>query len=184
MVTTRMHPVPRHGPADGARAAALVFGARGQQQWERANRQGLLAVHAFVGVFAGGLILLNGGAGVFDEAGMWMRPLTGSLALGGGALLMAGITRQRAMRLEVAGLVVLAIWDLTMTAGFVAAAAASHDVAMTWPWEMISDASSVRLYPIVLYVGLFVLMCVHLATLRQVRRVDVRGRITVARPAA
>jgi hypothetical protein len=181
MVTTRMHPVPRHGPADGARLAAPVLGVRGQQQWERANRRGLLTVHAFVGVFAGTLILLNGAAGVFEDGGLWVRPFTGSLALTGGALLLAGLTLQRAVRLEVAGLVVLAVWTLVMTAGFVAAAVGSDDVSMTWPWHMVTQASGVRLYPIVLYLGLFVMMCVHLATLRQVRRVDLRGRVRVAR---
>ncbi len=180
MVTTRMHLVPLHGPADGARSATAGFGVRGQQQWERANRRGLLTVHAFVGTFAGTLILLNGTAGTFD--GTLLRPLTGSLALGGGALLLAGLVLNRSMRLEIAGLVVLAVWDLAMAAAFAAAAAASHDVVMAWPWEMATHVSSVRLYPIVLYVGLFVMMVVHLTTLRQVRRVDQRGRMTVARP--
>lgn len=183
MVTTRMHQVPAHGPVDGARAARPVFGPRGRQQWEQANRRGLLAVHAFVGTFAGLLILFNGTAGVLDDHGDWLRPLTGGLALTGGALLLTGLSVRRSMRLEVAGLVVLATWDLAMTVGFVASAVAATDVAVTWPWEGITDVSSVRLYPIVLYVGLFVMMCVHLVTLLQIRRSEARGRVRVVRAA-
>lgn len=181
MVTTRIHPVPLHGPADGARTRPL-FGLRGREQWEQANRRGLLMVHGFVGTFAGLLILFNGTAKVLDDHGSFYRPLTGGLALAGGALLLAGLTLHRAMRLEVAGLVLLALWDLAMTAGFVVTAFAAAEVSITWPWQAVSGVSSVRLYPIALYVGLFVMMCVHLVTLRQIRRVDAR-RVTIAKPA-
>lgn len=178
-----MHPVPAHGPVDGARAARPVFGPRGRQQWEQANRRGLLAVHGFVGAFAGALILVNGTATALNGHAGWLRPLTGGLALTGGALLIAGLSVRRTMRLEVAGLVVLAAWHLTMATGFVVSAVEAGEVTISWPWEVVADMSGVRLYPTVIYVGLFVLVCVHLATLHQVRRSETRSRVRIVRAA-
>ncbi|MDO9454712.1 hypothetical protein [Nocardioides sp.] len=182
MPTIRMHPVPPHGRSDGARAARPVLGLRGRQEWERANRRGLLTVHGLVGTLAGLLILVNGTARAFDDHGASWRPVTGLLAVVGGTLLLVGLNRHRAVRLEVAGLLVLAAWDLAMVAGFVAGAA-STGVGVSRPWQTVTDVDSTPLYPVVLYVGLFVMICVHLLTLREIRRSEARRRVTVARAA-
>lgn len=147
-------------------------------EWERANRLGLLVVHALIGVCAGGLILFTGAARVVDPIPA-ARPGLGTLALAGGLALLAGLLRRpRSIPLEIAGLSLLALWDLVMTASFVYGASAGT-VEASWPWE--PDGSSSTLYPIALYLGLFAMMCVHLVTLRHVNRAEVRRRMTVAR---
>ena len=157
------------------RAAALRFpqGSRltRHETWERANRRGLLFIHGFIGLFAGALILFNGSIKSFEAVGAWTRPVTGLLALLGGCILIAGLSQtRRAMRLEIIGLSVLATWDLVMCAGFVIAAVKQTNTAIEWPWDAITAQTNTVLYPIVLYVGLFLMMTTHLWTIRQVNR--------------
>ncbi|CAN5423311.1 hypothetical protein BH11ACT8_BH11ACT8_16950 [soil metagenome] len=179
MLRTEVHLLPARSKADLARRSASRR-SPSAQEWERANRIGLLLIHAFVGLFAGLLILFSGTASVFDDHDSWARPLTGGLALLGGALLLSGLARStRHVHLEIAGLVVLAAWDLTMTAGFVIATVQAGDVDLTWPWAALAHTPTTRLYPIVLYVGLFLMMSVHLVTLRRVRRIATRPRLRV-----
>lgn len=185
--TMQVHPLPVHGPRDGTRARRTPTRRRSQHQWESANRRGLLVVHAMVGLLAGLLILFNGTARSFEGADPWGRPVIGGLAISGGVVLLTGLLRRRrVMGLEVTGLVLLACWDLIMGAGFVIAAQSAGEIAFTWPWAAITDPSSPRLYPIVLYVGLFLMMCVHLVTLRHLGRasrlVEQRSRMRVAHP--
>lgn len=168
MAELRIHPVPRHGATDGARVVRRTP-PRGRERWEEANRLGLLTVHGLVGTFAGAFILFNGTAQALTDHGAWYRPLTGTLALVGGAVLLLGLGLHRVFRLEVAGLVLLAVWDAVMCVGFLVAALQAQDLVITWPWEASAPAASTRLYPIPLYGGLFLMMCVHLLTLRPLR---------------
>lgn len=142
-----------------------------RQGWEQANRLGLLAVHGLIGLIAGTLILINGSAMSFDLIGLWVRSLTGGIALVGGAVLLAGLVRTpRSVRLEVTGLVLLGIWDLMMAVAFLTATIAVGELNFTWPWIRVPDDIRTRLYPIALYVGMLALISVHLWTLRNIHK--------------
>lgn len=142
-----------------SRLAPLVA----QQAWETGNRLGLLWVHSFVGLVAGVLILVNGTATTLVPILPAAKLLTGLPGIAGGALLAVGLlARPRRVLVEVAGLVVLAAWDLLMAVGFV--------IAVT------TQSLHARWYPIVIYVGYLALIVVHLWTLRQLYHFKQRRR--------
>lgn len=155
-------------PYERLEAAAKTILIR--QSWERSNRLGLLAAHAFIGFFGGFLILVNGSAVTFDALGVKMRVLTGVLSLTGGAALALGLAKKpRSIPLEVTGLVLLGIWDVVMTAGFIYATFAQGTLAYSWPWVRLPDDVTARLYPVALYLGMLTLIGIHLWTLKKLR---------------
>ena len=177
MITDEAHPATvRHAAASTPRSyPSFASGRR-----ESANRLSLLHIHAFIGLFAGALVLFTGSGGIFGTQEAWLTPLSGVLAVLGGALLLTGMVRRTpVLRLQVAGLVVLALWDVVMLTGFVATAAGAGQILIDWPWRTVDRLPAATLYPIVLYVGLLLMMVVHLLTLRQVQRTASRARMLV-----
>lgn len=177
MITDEAHPVPaRQATASVPRFyPSFASGRR-----ETANRLSLLHIHAFIGLFAGTLILFAGSGEIFGAHDAWLAPVSGLLAALGGALLLVGMVRRTpVLPLQVAGLVVLAVWDLVMVTGFVATAFSSGEVLIDWPWRAVDRLPTTTLYPIVLYVGLLLMMVVHLLTLRQVQQAAGRSRMRV-----
>lgn len=143
-----------------------------QTSWEQQNRLGLLAIHGVIGVLAGMLMMINGTATSFEVFGLWIRPALSGLSIFGGAVLLAGlISKPRNVRLEISGLALMGIWDLAMAVAFIVARTVNHvTYKFTFPWVALPDSS--RLYPVVIYLGMFALICVHLWTLRKLRRGD------------
>ena len=146
-------------------------------EWERANRVGLLWVHAVIGCLAGAQMLAFGSASNIEVlVGIWSRTALGVLGITGGLILAAGIVRRKRhltnwIELEAAGLVLLGLWDLAMTLGMLAARIAYGDFSMRPPWEPLPPPGTYVLpYPIAVYGGLFALVCVHLWTLRRFKR--------------
>ncbi len=177
MITDEAHPASvRQGTTSAPRSyPSFASGRR-----ETANRLSLLHIHAFVGLFAGTLVLFAGSGGIFGTHEAWLTPLSGALAVLGGAVLLTGMVRRTpVLRLQVTGLVVLALWDVVMLTGFVATAAGAGQVLIDWPWRAVDRLPATSLYPIVLYVGLLLMMVVHLLTLRQVQRTASRSRMPV-----
>lgn len=137
-------------------------------EWEQGNRRGLLWVHGIVALFVGVQILLFGGPGNIERAiGIWTRPALGAAALAGGVLLCSGLaSRPRSLRRELLGLVVIAAWDLCMTAGIVAARVDGGQFAPRPLLEPQPEGYVVP-YPVLVYGGLLALICIHLYTLRK-----------------
>ncbi|GEP40406.1 hypothetical protein NPS01_40690 [Nocardioides psychrotolerans] len=160
--------------------SANAFGRRrplAAAEWEQANRLGMLLLHALIGLMAGLLILFNGTAATFDQYGDWMRLTTGGLAFVGGAVLVAGLAwRSTSILLEMVGLTILALWTLTMAGGFVLASLSAGVLIIEWPWHAFSDMPAERLYPIVLYLGLFLMTSLHLWTASRLRLLALAAR--------
>jgi hypothetical protein len=141
-------------------------------EWERANRVGLLWVHATVGVWAGSQMLAFGSASNIEAlVGVWSRSFLGLLGIIGGTTLAVGILRQRRILVEAAGLFLLGLWDLLMCAGMTWARIAAGDFHLRAPWEPLPPPGTYVLpYPIAVYAGLAALIGVHLWTLRRFKR--------------
>ncbi len=124
--------------------------------WEQSNRLGLLWVHVMTGLAAGLLILMDGTAATLLEIHPSATVVTGVPAIAGGCILAVGLaSRPRRVLVEVAGLVVLAVWDATMGIGFFISAL--HQPEARW-------------YPFAVYLGFLALIVVHLWTLRTLWR--------------
>lgn len=144
--------------------------------YERGNRLGLLWVHGIVGVVGGMQQLLYGSATQVEDAlGPWVRLLLVPLALGGGLLLLLGLTRkpQRSIPLEAVGLALVACWDLAMTAGLAYARYAQHTYRPL-PLLRPMPHGYVPAYPITVYAGMLALLVIHLVTLRHLRHLPPR----------
>ena len=139
--------------------------------WETANRRGLLWTHACVGLTAGPFMLAFGSSTTIEAAiGVWTRTVLGLLSFVGGLLLASGLlVRPRSVKLEAAGLAVLALWDLCMVAGFILARAKQADFTLRGLDEAL-PAGCVVAYPVPVYAGIFALLVIHLWTLRKLRR--------------
>ncbi|NUR79083.1 MAG: hypothetical protein HOQ21_01360 [Dermatophilaceae bacterium] len=146
-------------------------------EWERANRVGLLWIHAGVGITAGAQMLAFGSAAnIEDLVGIWVRTALGLLAIIGGIVLGAGIRRRSRRRrhwleLEAVGLALLGLWDFAMAAGMAAARIAAGDFSPRALWEPLPPPGTYVLpYPVSIYAGLCALICVHLWTLRRFKK--------------
>lgn len=137
--------------------------------WEQGNRIGLLRVHGVVGVIAGSQMLAFGGPSQLETiplARLWL----GITGLIGGLILMWGLHHKpRSIPAEFVGLSLMGVWDLTMTLGLAWARLHTTSFGLSWPWDLPPSAASgyVPAYPIAVYAGLFVLICIHLVTLRK-----------------
>lgn len=146
-------------------------------EWEQTNRLGLLLVHALIGLIAGLLILFNGTAAAFDQYGDGVRLLTGGLAFVGGAVLAAGLAlRSTSIVTEMAGLAILALWALAMAGGFAMASLEAGPLIIEWPWHAFAQMPTERLYPIALYIGLFLMTSLHLWTASKLRALGLAAR--------
>ena len=136
-------------------------------EWERANRVGLLWVHAVVGFVAGLQMLLYGSASTIEASvGVWSRAALGGMGVLGGVLLAGGIVRGRSVVLEALGLAVIGLWDALMAVGFIVARVRAGQFSPRNLLEPIPDGY-VLPYPISIYLGLAALIAVHLWTLRR-----------------
>lgn len=170
MAGARRDPLPPRSASGPGRRRPLTAA-----EWERANRLGLLLVHALIGVLAGLLILFNGTAATFDRYGDWVRLTTGGLAFLGGTVLAAGLARGAAsVVLEMVGLAILAVWALSMAGGFALTSLSAGMLIVDWPWHAFADLSDERLYPIALYLGLFLMTSLHLWTVSRLGRLPHR----------
>jgi hypothetical protein len=158
-------------PLDRLEAAAEKVARRAE--WETANRVGLLYVHAFVGITAGlQMFLFGSAANIEDLAGIWIRAALGVLGIAGGLILWRGIrATPRSIPAEATGLALLGIWDLAMTLGLAWARIDSGDFSPRGLFEPLPPPGTYALpYPVAVYGGLFALICVHLWTLRRLRK--------------
>lgn len=172
MTRLRRDPAPSRPATGPGRRRPLTA-----QEWEQTNRLGLLLLHALIGLVAGLLILFNGTAPTFDQWGDWVRLLTGGLAFVGGAVLAAGLVlRSTSIGTEMVGLVILTLWALTMAAGFVLASLGAGALVIDWPWRSFPQLQAERLYPIAIYVGLFLMTSLHLWTASRVRQHGLSAR--------
>ncbi|MCW3041180.1 MAG: hypothetical protein JWM31_3085, partial [Solirubrobacterales bacterium] len=142
-----------------------------QVTYEQQNRRGLLWVHACIGVIAGAQMLVYGSATTIEATlGIWSRGLMGALGIVGGLFLAIGLSRRpRSIPFEVAGLVLVGVWDLLMTAGLALARWRQHD----WrpiPLREALPQGYASAYPVTVYAGLLALIVIHLLTLRRLTR--------------
>lgn len=156
---------------EAAEKVALRF------EWERANRVGLLWVHAVVGSLAGVQMLLFGSASNIEAmVGVWSRSALGFLGVAGGFILAVGILRRKRhdrywIEFEAFGLALLAVWDLAMMLGMAVARYKAGDFSPRPLFEPLPEPGTYVLpYPIAVYGGLFALVCVHLWTLRRFKK--------------
>jgi hypothetical protein len=140
-------------------------------EYEQGNRRGLLWVHACMGLLAGPQMLLWGSATTIETAlGVWSRVLMASLGFFGGVLLASGLSRRpRSIPLEVAGLALVGLWDGLMALGLIYARVKQNDYHLI-PLGQPLPAGYVVAYPITVYAGLLALICIHLYTLRRLKR--------------
>lgn len=140
----------------------------GRAEYEQANRRGLLWIHALIGILAGAQMALWGTATTLElAAGPDSRYVMAGVGILGGSLLAAGLSmRPRSITLEVAGLTLVGLWDLLMTAGLAFARIQQNDYR---PLDLGAPLMPgyVVAYPITVYAGLAALIAVHLWTLRR-----------------
>lgn len=172
MIGARRDPMPSRSASAPGRRRPLTA-----QEWETTNRLGVLLLHALIGLIAGLLILFNGTATSFDQWGDGVRLLTGGLAFVGGAVLAAGLAlRSTSIVTEMVGLAILSLWALSMAGGFVLASLSAGEVVIDWPWHAFTEMPTERLYPIALYVGLFLMTSLHLWTASRIRQLTLAAR--------
>lgn len=166
----------KHDPLDRLELAAEVVARRATSSsarvmYERGNRVSLLWVHALVSTVAGAQMILWGTAATLEVvAGPHARLLMGPLGVLGGLTLLTGLTRRpRSIGLEAVGLSLIALWDLLMTLGLGYARWHQHDFRVI-PLNEPLPQGYASAYPIAVYAGLLSLACVHLWTLRHLRR--------------
>lgn len=153
------------------RVARRAEDTQNRSDYETQNRLSLLWVHAVVALLAGVQMLLYGTATQFEALfGPQSRLLMGPLALVGGVALVWGLTRKpRRIGSEALGLSLVALWDLAMTLGLAYARIHQDKWAVISPHEDL-PLGYVPAYPVTVYAGMFVLLVVHLWTLRVMRR--------------
>lgn len=153
----------------GRDAENLVNENRDAQQqflWAQANRHGLLRIHGWSGLTVGATMLFFGTASSFEDSiGLWVRWALGGAGIIGGTLVLWGLSQTpRHIKVEGAGMTILAIWDLAIMASFIAIFAQSPP-QLVWPWEPLPSHSS-RVYPVFVYGTLFALLALHVWTLK------------------
>lgn len=143
--------------------ATLALGIR--STWEIANRRGLLWAHALWSIFIGVNIVIYGGPGNIERTfGLWTRPALGLMGLLGAVLLAAGLyARPRNVGREIAGLVVLGLWDLAMAGGILASRVEQGDFTpRLWGPQPLGYVTG---YAVGVYGLLGTLVVIHLWTL-------------------
>jgi hypothetical protein len=153
----------------GDDAEALLDQNRGAQEqflWAQANRHGLLRIHGWSGITIGASMLFFGTASTFEDTfGLWVRWALGLGGILGGALVTWGVSQTpRHIRIEGAGMSILAVWDLAILLSFVAIFRV-HPPNPVWPWQPLPPDAS-RVYPMFVYGTLFALLALHVSTLR------------------
>lgn len=153
----------------GHTADRLVNDNRDAQQqfiWAQQNRHGLLRIHAYSGITIGLSMLFFGTAASFEESlGLWVRWALGLGGLVGGTLVAWGLSRTpRHIKVEGAGMSILAAWDLAIMASFVAIFRVAPP-QFVWPWQHL-DSDATRVYPVFVYGTLFALLALHVWTLK------------------
>lgn len=142
--------------------------------WEQGNRIGLLRVHAVVAMLAGFQMLAFGGPYQLEELfGPITRMILGPVGVLGGVLLELGLrSRPRSITLEALGLMTIGLWDLSMTLGLAYARLHTTSFGLGLPWlpEKPPSTGYVVPYPIAVYAGLFLLIVIHLWTLRKLKK--------------
>ena len=157
-------------------AENLVNENRGAQEqfiWAQQNRHGLLRIHGWSGITVGASMLFFGTAASFEDSlGLWVRWTLGLGGILGGALVTWGVSQTpRHIRVEGAGMSILALWDLAIMASFVAIFTKAPP-QLVWPWEPLPTTAT-RVYPVFVYATLFALLALHawtLTTLLRTRR--------------
>ncbi len=140
-----------------------------QEQGQRArrseaNRLALLAMHGIAATVIAPLFALsplNGPAWVITRQ-IPGAPWTLAALLGAGGLTLLVSVSKRALRWEIAGLVLLACWYLTMAVGFAAAIGVWLTTGRPEPRP--------GLYAPMVYLHLFSVMSIHVYTLRRALR--------------
>lgn len=150
-------------------AEALVNENRGAQEqfiWAQQNRHGLLRIHGWSGITIGVAMLFFGTASSFEDSmGLWVRWALGAGGIVGGALVTWGVSQTpRHIRTEGAGITILALWDLAISASFVAIFAKTPP-DLVWPWEALPTTTP-RVYPVFVYATLLALLALHAWTLK------------------
>lgn len=163
-------------PLDRLETAAEAVARRAEEsdsrtRYETGNRRALLWVHAIIGLLAGVQMYLFGSATIIESSlGVWTRPVMACLGVAGGFLLAAGLTRRpRSIPLEVAGLVLVGVWDAAMTFGLGLARYNQHDYHIIRLGDDL-PVGYVTAYPVTVYAGLLALIVIHLLTLRKLRK--------------
>lgn len=161
--------MPDHDPLDRLESHATLLAE--QMTWEQQNRRGLLWVHGIIGLTAGVQMLLWGSATTIEASlGVWSRALMAGLGFTGGLLLAYGLSRRpRSVPAEAAGLCLVGVWDALMLGGLAYARWHQHDFRII-PLDSKLPEGYVAAYPLTVYGGLFALICIHLWTLRKIRR--------------
>lgn len=150
-------------------ADALVGENRDAQRqfvWAQQNRHGLLRIHGWSGISIGASMLFFGTASTFEDTmGLWVRWVLAGLGILGGVLVTWGVSQTpRHIKVEGAGITILALWDLAISASFVAIFA-KVPPQLVWPWEPL-DTTTPRVYPVFVYATLFALLLLHAWTLK------------------
>lgn len=160
-------------------AEALVTENRDAQRqflWAQQNRHGLLRIHAWSGITVGASMLFFGTAASFEESlGLWVRWALGLGGILGGALVAWGVSQTpRHIKVEGAGMTILALWDLAIMASFIAIFRLNPP-QLVWPWEPL-DPGATRVYPVFVYGTLFALLALHVWTLKALLTMNRSGR--------
>jgi hypothetical protein len=157
-------------------AATLAIAVR--SQYETENRRGLLWIHSLMGLLAGVQVMLWGtAAGIELTFGVGARIVMGTLGILGGSLLAIGLMRRpRSIPLEIAGLLVVGLWDLAMTiallTGRIDQVLGDGPLSGIHPLPLLEPQPPgyVTAYASTVYAGLCALIGVHLWTLRRLNR--------------
>lgn len=176
-MTHRQDPLVRAIEQLGHNADRLVTENRDAQQqflWAQQNRHGLLRIHAWSGITIGTSMLFFGTAASFEDTiGLWVRWALGGAGIIGGTLVAWGLSQTpRHIKVEGAGMTILALWDLAIMASFVAIFRLSPP-ELVWPWQAL-DTTTSRVYPVFVYGTLFALLALHVWTLKAL--LTMRGR--------
>lgn len=140
-----------------------------RSQYEEENRLELLFVHAFIGIGAGVLMIIDGVPSRVVEIVGAQEAVVYPLAVlpcVGGLTLLFGLLYKRRLLVEWSGMAMIMLWDTLM---------GSSLFLVNWLAAMDSSPETVStMYPVAVYMGLAALMRVHLKTLRKFRKLAMK----------